>query len=322
MIKITRYEKNQYNEWNTHNEHSKNGLFLFNRKYMEYHSYKFKDHSLMFYNNNKLVAIMPAHSHNENLVSHNGLTFGGLVYNHKMRLSTMLELFKELINYSQDRGFKNIYYKSMPHIYHSIPSEEDLYALKTNDFKLIRRDVSSAINLDDKIPFSKGRKKNILKSLDNGVEVKKSDSFKDFMLIVEKNTLNKYHTNPTHSGKEMELLATNFPENIKLFVAEKKGKILAGVIIYESQNVAHAQYQSSTNEGLVNRAIDLIFDFLINNYYKDKKYFDFGISTENNGNFLNVGLMDFKERFGARAIVHDFYELNLSKDTALEITSI
>ena len=313
MIKITRYEPKQSNLWNDLNEHSKNGIFLFNRKYMEYHSDKFNDHSLMFYDNSKLVAIMPANSQYGNLISHEGLTFGGLLYNHKMRLSTMLELFKELINYSQDRGFKKIYYKSIPHIYHSYPAEEDLYALKISDFELVRRDVSSAIHLNQKIPFSKGRRKNIQKSLDNGIEVKQSDLFKDFMLIVEKNTQNKYQTDPTHTGKEMELLASNFPENIKLFVAERKGEILSGVIVYESQNVAHAQYQSSTDKGLQNRGVDLIFDFLINSYYKDKKYFDFGISTENDGNFLNAGLIDFKERFGARAVVHDFYELNLNK---------
>ena len=62
------------------------------------------------------------------------------------------------------------------------------------------------------------------------------------------------------------------------------------------------------DEGLYLRANDFIYDFLINNYYKDKKYFDFGISTEKNGLYLNEGLIDFKERFGARAVVHDFYE--------------
>lgn len=41
------------------------------------------------------------------------------------------------------------------------------------------------------------------------------------------------------------------------------------------------------------------------------KYFDFGISNENNGRFLNRGLIAQKEGFGARTIVHDFYELSI-----------
>jgi hypothetical protein len=265
----------------------------------------------MFYNNHKLVAIMPAHSKDGVLYSHNGLTFGGLVYNHKIRLLTILEIFRELISYLKDRGFKKIYYKAIPYIYHDYPSDEDLYALKMNNFELVRRDVSSAIYLKEKIPFSRSRKKNIQKSLNEGIEIKQSQLFRDFMLIAEKNTQNKYNTNPTHNGEEIELLARNFPDNIKLFVAESEGEILSGAIMYESANVAHAQYISSTGEGLQRRAPDLILDFLINNYYKDKKYFDFGISTENDGNFLNTGLIDFKERFGARAVVHDFYELNI-----------
>lgn len=311
MIEINPYKSDKFNIWNDFLANSKNGIFLFHRNYMEYHSHRFTDHSLMFYNNHKLVAIMPAHSKDGILYSHNGLTFGGLIYNHKLRLSTMLELFRELISYLKDRGFKKIYYKAIPHIYHDYPSDEDLYALKLNNFELVRRDVSSAIYLNEKIPFSKGRKKNIRKSLHEGIEIKQSQLFRDFMLIAEKNTRNKYNTNPTHNGEEIELLARNFPDNIKLFVAQENGEILSGAIMYESENVAHAQYISSTVEGLQRRAPDLILDFLINNYYKDKKYFDFGISTENNGNFLNTGLIDFKERFGARAVVHDFYELNI-----------
>lgn len=33
----------------------------------------------------------------------------------------------------------------------------------------------------------------------------------------------------------------------------------------------------------------------------------FGICTENNGNFLNEGLINQKQEFGGRGIVHDFY---------------
>jgi len=57
-------------------------------------------------------------------------------------------------------------------------------------------------------------------------------------------------------------------------------------------------------------ASSFIYDKIINQYCQ-KKYFDFGISTENNGHYLNRGLIDFKERFGARSVVYDSYELKL-----------
>lgn len=40
--------------------------------------------------------------------------------------------------------------------------------------------------------------------------------------------------------------------------------------------------------------MDLIFDFLTNEYYAEKKYFDFGMSTEKKGH-LNAGLITQKE---------------------------
>jgi hypothetical protein len=46
-------------------------------------------------------------------------------------------------------------------------------------------------------------------------------------------------------------------------------------------------------------------------YSSSKKYFDFGISSEKNGRYLNIGLIQNKESFGARAIAYDFYEWEL-----------
>ena len=87
--------------------------------------------------------------------------------------------------------------------------------------------------------------------------------------------------------------------------------MLAGIVIYESANVAHAQYISATEEGRSLGALDCIVEVLLNEVYPDKPYFDFGISTLENGRTLNVGLIQNKESYGARATVYDFYELSL-----------
>ena len=88
----------------------------------------------------------------------------------------------------------------------------------------------------------------------------------------------------------------------------------AGVIIYESRHVAHAQYIGTSSEGRKTGALDLIIEYLINDYYAAKPYFDFGISTEDGGRYLNTGLVENKQSYGARAIVHDFYELEIPSD--------
>ena len=54
-----------------------------------------------------------------------------------------------------------------------------------------------------------------------------------------------------------------------------------------------------------------MLDVLLNETYAGLDYFDFGISTEDGGQTLNVGLVENKESYGARAVAYDFYELDL-----------
>jgi hypothetical protein len=86
---------------------------------------------------------------------------------------------------------------------------------------------------------------------------------------------------------------------------------LAGAVIYETHNVAHAQYLANSDKGRDLGALDLVIDRLLKDVYQKKTFFDFGISTTDNGHFLNSGLLAQKEGFGARAWVHDFYEIRL-----------
>jgi lipid II:glycine glycyltransferase (peptidoglycan interpeptide bridge formation enzyme) len=229
-----------------------------------------------------------------------------------MKTAHMLEIFNAAQTYLKGEGVERVIYKAVPHIYHLIPAEEDLYALFRLGARLIRRDVSSAIDLKQKLNFSKGRKYEIKQAQKCGLEVRKTEDFQSFMAIEEQVLSSKYDSKPVHTAEEIQLLANRFPDNIKLFVATRNDDILAGVVIYESTNVAHAQYIAANDEGKTCGALDLVMDYLINEYYATKKYFDFGISTENNGQHLNVGLIENKQSFGARAVVYDFYQLDLA----------
>jgi hypothetical protein len=226
-----------------------------------------------------------------------------------MKASLMLRLFEQLISYLKAQGITKLIYKAIPHIYHSLPAEEDLYALFRFNARLIRRDASAAILLENKLRFGKKRQQRIKLAKRNGLVVTKSNDFTTFMLTLKELLQSKYNVNPTHSEHEMNLLARRFPDNIKLFAVYENDKMLSGVVTYESQNVLHAQYQAYTEEGQDVGASDLIFDYLINDYSSNKKFFDFGISTEQDGRYLNTGLATYKERFGARTVTYDFYEI-------------
>lgn len=311
-MRVERYTSENRGEWNAFIENSKNGAFLFNRDYMEYHADRFTDCSLLFRDGDgKLIAVMPANISDDALVSHGGLTFGGIISGNRMKTPQMLEIFESLTAFARGERLKRIIYKAVPHIYHAQPSEEDLYALFRCDAKLFRRDVSTTIYLQERLSLSKGRKWAAGQSRKNRIEVAESDDFDTFMRLESELLAVKYDAVPVHTANEMKLLASRFPDNIKLFCAFRDSEMLAGIIVYESKTVAHTQYIAANDEGKKLCALDGVLQHLITARYAEKRYFDFGISTERQGKYLNAGLIDFKESWGGRAVAYDFYELDI-----------
>jgi hypothetical protein len=312
-IQVVEYEAGRKSAWDDFVARSKNGTFLFQRDYVEYHADRFPDNSLMFYDDRgNLIALLPATLNDGVFSSHAGLTFGGIVSDTSMRVAPMLDVFEAALDHLQKRDVAKVIYKAVPHIYHQFPAEEDLYALFRYGARLFRRDVSSTIEMKQRPPVTRRRNAAKLRAK-FGIEVKRSFDFQTSMAISAHVLETKYDTKPVHTHTEIALLADRFPDNIKLFAAYQEQEMLAGAILYESSQVAHAQYIGISDEGKRISALDLIVDYLINDYYVDKKYFDFGISTEDNGRRLNTGLIENKQSFGGRAVVHDFYELTLTK---------
>jgi hypothetical protein len=223
----------------------------------------------------------------------------------------MLKIFYALKDYCQSQGINQIIYKPSPYIYHSYPADEDLYALYALNAELIARNVSSSLPLYQARNFDNNRKDNIRKAKKNNLSVKESSDYESFMAIEAQALAERHGVKPVHTVDEIKLLAHRFPGNIKLFGAFKDGLMLAGVVMYESTNVAHMQYAANSKEGFHLGAQDIIEDYLINQYYSGKRYFDFGISTEHHGQVLNLGLIKRKENFGASAVVYDVYQIAL-----------
>ncbi len=311
-MKIVKYTVEYKNNWNEFVRNSKNSHFFFQRDYMEYHSDRFEDFSLMIFDEtNKLISILPANIKENILYSHQGLTFGGFLVDDKMKTETMLEIFDLLKQFLKEQNIEKIIYKCIPYIYHIKPSEEDRYALFRNDAKLIRRDVTSTIDLTEQVRYSKGRKWTINKAKKESIETFESDNYETFWELLIGVLEANHEAKPVHTLQEIKKLTSLFPKNIKLFLAKKDERIVSGALIYENQNIVHTQYLANSEEGREFGALDLLIDYLIKDIYKNKRYFDFGISNEDAGKFLNTGLIAQKEGFGARAVVHDFYELEI-----------
>ncbi|MGX2985010.1 GNAT family N-acetyltransferase [Helicobacter sp. 23-1048] len=310
MIKILPYNAELKAAWDSFVESSKNGIFMFKRDFMDYHADRFVDNSLLFYSDDELIALLPLSRHDNVLKSHGGLTFGGFISSANMKQIKMNECVESLIEYLRERDFTHLEYKKVPQIYNEIPSEEDIYALWRHNAILSKVEPSTAINLCAPVKMSKGRKAQISRAKREGVEVVESSDFEGFIAL-ENEILAKYHNaKAVHSGAELALLAGRFPENIKLYIARQNGndEILAGVVLFVYKNLVHTQYMASSEKGREIGALDLVVATLLDKY-SDKIYFDFGISSENNGLNLNTGLIAQKESFGARVLIHSAFTL-------------
>lgn len=309
MFEIKRYTAADKEVWNAYVRQASNATFLFDRNYMDYHADRFKDHSLMFYKNGKLHSLLPANQDGDVLRSHGGLTYGGLIVDQRATAADILQLFKELNEYLKAHGIQKVYYKPTPWIYHQIPAQEDLYALiNACQAKVVVRNIASVIDMSHPLKWSRDRHYGANKARTEGIMVEESKDFAAFWQVLEDNLMLTYQAKPVHTLEEMLLLKSRFPEQIKLYVAKKDSEILGGSLLYITPQVVHSQYISATPEGKHLHAIDAIFRKILNEDYKDCRYFDFGTSNEQQGKVLNTSLIYQKEGFGGRGVVYDTYE--------------
>ena len=277
---------------------------------MEYHQDRFDDFSLMIYNAKTLIALLPANTIGDIVYSHQGLSYGGLIMSHDIKFETVTAVFKAILNYLSDNSISELKLKLLPRIYHTLPSDEMEYLLFKTKAELFRRDVSMVIDLSQKPKLSSNRKRNLKKAKSNAIQVKEVSEFDTFFnAILIPNLNEKHQALPTHTVEEITLLKAKFPNQIRQFNAYHNANIIAGVTVFETQYVAHAQYISTTSSKNDLCGLDAIFDRLINTEFKTKRYFSFGISNENQGQQINKGLLNWKESFGTHTISHDFYSI-------------
>jgi hypothetical protein len=313
------YQKQDYANWNGFIGQAKNATFLFHRDFMNYHSDRFQDYSLVVLDGEKWVAVLLANVVENQVFSHQGLTYGGLVYNEKLKLASVIAIFKSVLYFLNANKKVKLQLKLIPSIYHQKPAEELNYALFLAKAQLLRRDTLAVLDLSQQNNLSKLRKRSIQKGISNDFVIKEVDDFEDFWNeILIPNLAQKHQAKPVHSLEEITKLKALFPENIRQFNVYQNGIIVAGTTIFETSTVAHSQYISGKEDKNELGGIDYLFFQLISETFKNKRFFDFGISNENQGRKLNDGLSYWKESFGASTIVHDFYEVETSNYSILD----
>lgn len=322
-MRVERYDASRKALWDQFVAQSKNGTFLFLRDYMDYHRDRFDDYSLMLSDDDGgLVALLPANARDGVVTSHGGLTYGGFITDATIKLPTMLAVFDASLTFLQQDRLRRLVYKTVPHIYHRAPAEEDQYALFLCRAELVRRGVLAVCATANPLPIQERRRRGARKAAQKGLVVRETTDFATYWNILTDRLLEAFGVKPAHSLAEIELLHSRFPGNIRLFCAFEGDSMLGGVVIYETDEVAHAQYIAANERSRALGALDLVFTELLAHHYRSKRYFDFGTSDEADGRMLNRGLIDQKEGYGARVVAHDHYAIDLENWTPGQLLEV
>ena len=305
-ISVIRYSADDKERWNKFVRSAKNGLFLFDRNYMDYHSDRFLDHSLLFYKEDRLVAVLPASEKDGALVSHGGLTYGGFLLDSTAKQHTVNACAEAMVRYAGENGLQEIQIKTIPHMFHLQPAEEEIYALHRLGARPTEVTAATVLNLKDRLKMPKGRKAQISRAFRSGIEIcllKEKADF-DRFIDLENEVLEKWHgAKAVHSADELFLLYTRFPKNIHLYGAFKEDKMISGAVLFEYERAVHTQYLASNDVGRELGGLDLVIATIIQDYQDTKDWLDFGTSNEDHGRYLNEGLIAQKEGFGGRTNV-------------------
>lgn len=320
-MEIIQYTPQQSEAWDQFVRESKNGTFLLERAFMDYHADRFTDCSLMVYEDHLLIGLFPANWDDEERVvySHQGLTYGGLILSAEVTQKQVLAMMQAIMFWYIDylQAYRLIY-KPIPYIYSTCGAEEDLYALFRANARLRSRGVSSVVTMSNPLQMRKLRLRGAKKAIENGLYIDRMtegdwDTLKGYWAILTDVLMRNHAVKPVHTFEEMQLLMSRFPQQIKLFLVRDEKEIVAGCVVFLTRQVAHIQYIAASDQGKETGALDLLFRHLINERFKQMTYIDFGISTEQGGALLNEGLIFQKEGFGARAVCYDSYEVELDR---------
>lgn len=307
------YEKSDYELWNTFVSDAKSATFLFHRDFMEYHKERFEDFSLLVFQETKLVAILPANRDGDKVYSHQGLTYGGLVYTSKLKIEKLETILDLVFDFFKSKQIEHFYLHPIPSFYVAQGNAAIDFFLMKKGAQLYRKEMNMVAHLHQEISISKSKLKHFRRTELLGLRVVEETSFQPFWeKILEPRLIEKYTAKPVHSLAEIQLLHERFPQNIKQFSAYVEDKIVAGITIFEFENGVKSQYGATSKNGEKYRALDFLFISLLDIFQKrGKLFFDMGIVNDADEKGFHSGLLQQKEELGCTVWNQDFYKITL-----------
>jgi hypothetical protein len=308
--------------WDAFCAASVNGTFLHTRRFLSYHGDRFADCSCIVERDGRWVGVLPAAAAPDDArcaLSHPGATFGGLVHGGALAGADAIEALARIARHLCAAGFTALRYRAVPHLYHGVPAQDDLYGLFRLGAQRYRCDLSCAVDLESGAAPASRRERGVRKAHKAGVSVRAGvEQLAEFWPVLLENLARRHDARPVHSLAEMSLLMGRFPQAIELVCARLDGAVVGGTLLFVHPRVVHAQYIAASAAGHEVGALDAVFAFAIAHARGRARYFDFGISNEDEGRRLNAGLYGFKREFGGGGAVHEHFALDLERAAAAQ----
>jgi Acetyltransferase (GNAT) domain len=314
---LTSYQAAQAEIWDDLVARSANGTFLHTRRFISYHGDRFRDCSLLFENQRGCtVGVFPAAQDPDDpdvIVSHPGLTYGGLIHDGSIRSMSMVDALAAIAAHYRGLGYQRLRYKPIPSIYHAVPAQDELYALFRLGARRCRSDLSVTIDLYNRNRMTERRVRSLKRANAAGVSTEESwDEIGDFWRLLELNLARRHGVRPVHSLEQITQLHSLFRDEIFLIIAKIDDQLVGGTVLFSAGPVLHMQYSATTAQGRATCATDPLMEHAIKLARKrDCRFFDFGTCGIDEARGLDEGLYQFKVSFGGGGVVYDHYNLDL-----------
>ena len=279
---------------------------------MEYHSDRFEDYSLLVFEDEKLISIFPANRVENTVFSHQGLTYGGFVFENNVTTSEIKLVVLELLSFLKENNFKTLKIKEIVSIYCSDCYKEINSFLIENNAEIVSKKMNLAIDFKSDFKVSKSKLKHFKRISSVGLEIKKEDDLSTFWNEVLIPRLDKkFSSKPVHSIDEISNLKVKFSENIYQYNVYLDDEILAGITVFKTKKIIKSQYGATTENGEKYRALDFLYINLINEFKDEFDFFDMGTVDDDSELGYNIGLFNQKKELGCDVFEQNFYELLL-----------
>lgn len=234
MIEVVDYTPSWSDRWDAFVRDSNNGTMFHLQKFLGYHERSFDWNHLLFLQHGSLVAALPASRMGTTLESPIGASYGSFV-TRDIPFALSLEIVDAFAQYCRDRKFERALLTPPPFIYSRTISQNLDYALAYRGFQFDKHYISHAIRLTgttDLSSFGSTARRYVRKYLrEQEISVSLSTDLDAFYPILLQNK-QKHGVTPTHTLAELKRLQTLFPEDIRLFLVTRKGKPIAGSLVF------------------------------------------------------------------------------------------